>query len=406
MALSKVPADIEYYRSMLRMGETVETIRKSQMWKQIWDEPALKELQKKAMESLGGADFEPIRKFFADPANAEIPALAADAVSNEIFVSIGTGMGDLVSLAQELGGGLRFGPAFQQLLGQGQGDPMRTRARLLLQSLSEKPERLRVPDVMIGFKIREPAKVATQLKRIDPLIADALKDSPLKGRTRRIKLGDDEFLVLSLDGSLVPWDQIPIGMFEDKEGEFAPLMKHLKSMKLSIALGVRQGYLLLVIGQSTDSVLRFGGAGPKLIDRPELKPLANATTKPLTSISYASAKLRQATATTAEDITGLADGAKALLGQIGLPDDLTNSLTKDIDALTQSLAKGLVRPEAAFSYSFRTTRGWETFDYDSTPAGASSTKPLTLLNHVGGNPILASVWRSKTTVDDYRVFVK
>jgi hypothetical protein len=405
-ALAKAPADVEYYRSMLRMGETFETIGRSRAWKQIWDEPALQEFRKKVQEGLGGAGLEPIHKFFADPDNAEIPALAANAFSNEIFVYAGAGTGDLISLFQELAGTARFGPAFLQGLGQNPGDPTRARARLLLQSLAEKPERVRIPDLIIGFKVSEPTKVTAQLKRIDPLLADALKDTPLKGRSKRVKIGDDEFLVLSLDGSLVPWDQVPIAMFEEKEGEFAPLMKHLKAMKLSVAIGVRQGYLLVAIGQSTDAVLKFGGAGPKLAGRPELKPLAKAASKPLTAVSYASAKLRQATATTAEDVTGFADLVKGFTGQLGLPDDLGKSLDKDLESLAQSIAKSLVKPEATFSFSFRTSRGWETFDYDYTPTSASSSKPLTLLNHVGGNPILAAVWRSETTIDDYRALVK
>lgn len=405
-ALAKAPADAEYYRSMLRMGETIDIIGKSQMWKQIWDEPALKEFRKKAFESLQGEDFAPVRKFFADPANSELPALAIDALSNEVFLYTGAGTGDVISLFQELAGGMRFGSAFQKLLDQGNADPTRARVRILLQSLSEKPERIRIPDLVIGFKVSDSTKVATQLKRIDPLLADALKETPLKDRTKRVKLGDDEFLVLTLDGSMIPWDKADLGQFEDKKDEFAPLMKHLKAMKVTVSLGVRQGYLLLCIGSSTDSVLKFGGAGPKLASRPEFKPLAQAAGKPLTSISYASAKLRQAVATSPEDITEFADGIKGLIGQAGIPADLAKSLNKDLDDLAKSIGKTFVKPEATVSFSVRTKRGWETFDYDYTPTGGASEKPLTLLNHVGGTPILAAVWRSQTTVEDYRAFVK
>jgi len=407
-ALSKVPADAEYFSSTLRLGETIETIGKSRLWQQSWNDPAVQDLVKKARESFAGEGFEPLRKFFADPANAELPALALDAFSNEIFVYTGAGTGDLLALLQELAGGARYGPAFQQLLGQGAGgDPTRARARIILQSLSEKPERVRIPDLVIGFKVSDPAKVNAQLKRLDPLVADALKDSPLKGRSKRVKIGDDEFLTLNLDGSLVPWDQVPLAMFEDKEGEFAPLMKHLKAMKLTIALGVHEGYLLLAIGHSTDAIAKFGGAGPKLAGVPALKPVTDASGKPITSISYISAKLRQATATTAEDVAAYNEVARAVLEKAEIPADLEKAVMKDVESLTAAIARGLVKPGAVASYSFRTPRGWQTLAYDYTPtAGPAETRPLTLLNHLGGAPLLAAVWRSGTTVDDYRTFVK
>ncbi|HUR52548.1 MAG TPA: hypothetical protein VMZ71_00315, partial [Gemmataceae bacterium] len=68
--------------------------------------------------------------------------------------------------------------------------------------------------------------------------------------------------------------------------------------------------------------------------------------------------------------------------------------------------RGLKPPRGAMSYTARTDRGWETFDYDYTEPAAGAPKPLALLNHLGGDPLLAAVWRSNTTADDYRGFVK
>ncbi|CAN5621898.1 hypothetical protein BH11PLA2_BH11PLA2_53280 [soil metagenome] len=407
-ALAKTPASAEYFRSSFRMGETMSILAKSQAWKQILDEPAVKELRNKAMGELTGDKFGPVIKFFADPANAEIPELAADALSQESFVYTGSGTGDILSLLQELIGVARYGPALQQL--QGGNADTRARARMLLLMLAEKPERLKMPDFMFGFKVSEPTKVAIQLKRLDPLIAEALKDpqikdTPFKDCIKRVKVGDDEFLVLSLDGSMIPWDTIPIGDFEEKDGEFAPLVKRLKAMKITISLGVRQDYLLVCIG-STDAILQFGGSGEKLINRRELKPVADAMGKPLLSVGYTSAKLRQSVATTAQDIQGMADMAKGLLALAALPEDVVAGLEKDFDKVAQSIAKSLVKPEATVSYSTRTSRGWESFDYDYSPAGGVTKQPLTLLNHVGGNPIFALVGRSDTTVEDYKAQVK
>jgi len=349
----------------------------------------------------------PLRKFFADPANAELPALAADALSNEVFLYMGAGTGDLIALIQEAAGGARHGPGLDQLFGQKWGDdPGRAQARGALRALAEKPERLRVPALVIGFKVSDPPKVAAQLKRVDPLLAEVLKGTPLAGRSGRAKVGGDDFLVLTLDGSLVPWDGLNLAQYEEKKGEFDPLLKHLKSMKLTVAVGVRQGYLLVAVGDSTDTIARFGGDGPKLADRPELKPLAKLAGKPLTAVGYTSAKLRQSVAITAEDVAGYADRAKILLGQADLPADQRKAIEKDLDAFAAAVGRGLTKPGAAASASVRTARGWETLDYDYTDPGPGEPRPLTLLNHLGGDPLLAAVWRSGTTVEDYRALVK
>ena len=96
------------------------------------------------------------------------------------------------------------------------------------------------------------------------MLADALKETPLKGRSERVKVGGDEFLILKLDGSLVPWDMIPIGMIEEKEGEFAPLVKKLKSLTLTVAVGVLQQNSAgqidgLGIGAHADGIDRMRG---------------------------------------------------------------------------------------------------------------------------------------------------
>ena len=404
-ALDKVPADAEYFSSMLRMGETVATIGKSRAWQQLWNEPEVQALWKKALEKYNEAD-NPLKAFLADPANKDIPALAADAFSHEVFISAGAGTSDMAEVFMELIGTARYGVKLQKLLGQGDADPERTRIRLVLQSLATNPQRLRIPELLIGFKLTDGAKAAAQLKRLDPLLATALALTPLKGRSKRVKVGDDEFLALELDGSLVPWDQLPIAMYEEKEGEFAPLVKRLKAMKLSVAIGVRHGYLLLAIGESTANIAQFGGKGPALASRAEFKPMAKAAGRPLTAVSYSSAKLRQAVATTPEDVLAFGELAKAGLDQAPIPDDLRKPLEKDIEGVLKAIAKGLKKPSAAMAFSVRTASGWETFDYDYTAPDAAPQKPLTLLDHLGGNPLMAVVWRSGTTVDDYKAFAK
>jgi hypothetical protein len=403
-ALAKVPADIEYFSSTLRFGETFTAISNSQAWKTISSDPGVKSLHGKALESLSNPQFAPVVKFFMDPANAAIPELAADACSKEIFLATGAGTGKSMALLQDLIGVAQFGPAFAQLQGGNAG--IEERAHMLLSVLAEKPDRVRGPDVMIGFKVSDPVAVTAQLKRLDPVLKDLLKDSPLQDRIERVKIDEDDFLTLSLDGNMVPWDTIPFHRIEEEDGEFKPLVKHLKSLKLHVAIGVRQGYLLIVLGRDAESVRQFGAAGPRLMSRKEFAPVVKAAGKPLLSCNYTSAALRQAIATTEEDIEGTAEMVKGMLPLARLNDELIERIESDIDTIAKSFIAELVKPEATLDYSIRTQNGWETFAYDYTPVDGVSTKPLTILNHLGGRPVLALASRTDYQLKDHQSMVK
>ncbi|MGL6097337.1 MAG: hypothetical protein ACRC7O_16250, partial [Fimbriiglobus sp.] len=97
---------------------------------------------------------------------------------------------------------------------------------------------------------------------------------------------------------------------------------------------------------------------------------------------------------------------KLLLEQAELPDDLTEAIEKDIDELAGSLARDVPKPGAAVGVSLRTPRGWESCAFDPTTPTGPAPKPLTVLKHFGGRPLLAFAGRSGTTADDFRTVVK
>ena len=117
---------------------------------------------------------------------------------------------------------------------------------------------------------------------------------------------------------------------EEKEGEFEGLRKSLKKLKLTLSLGVRQGYLLFGFGSSTDSLAQLGGDGPRLMSRPEMKPLVRALGKRLTGIGYSSKELAAQLGTSAEDIDNLAAGAGQILEAVEVPEERRKVSTKGL----------------------------------------------------------------------------
>lgn len=239
------------------------------------------------------------------------------------------------------------------------------------------------------------------------LMHAAEQKAELKGRVGRAKAGGGDFVTLTLDEKLIPWDQIPVQDFEEKPGDMAPVMNKLKSLKVTISVGVRDGYLLLGIGESTAPVAKLGGPGQHLTDLPEFAPLAKQADRRLTSVAYSSKAIRTRLEATGKDIEDMLE----LLRTSVPPDALTPAqrrrMEKDFKELAGDLKKAIPERGAALSFTFLTPTGQEGYAYDwSKHPQVDGSKPLTLLNHVGGSPILAAAGRSKQQSEGYATLAK
>jgi hypothetical protein len=414
-ALDQLPADTEMVFSVLRLGETLERFGQTNLWKMIREDKFAQEAWKQlvAKYEAGEGEWGMIKAILADPANKDWPALAADLGSHEIFVAAGAGSADLYAAYQEAFGYEGLWQSFMEGVknpnGNQANDAVKKRYRALLLSYNAKPDRLKVPNILLGFKVTDEKKLARQLDRLDDFLPTVLKGSKLEGRVAKEKVAGGEFRVLTLDREIVPWNDLEEALeeFEEKPNEFKDLVAHLKKRTLKVALGVRNGYLLVAFGETLDQLGRFGGAGDTLAARKEFQPLAKHADKPITSVGYASAKFRQAATPNATVVPGIVEILReALKRSEELPEDQRKAIEKDLETLAKDLANGVKPLQAEMAFSFRSAGGWESYSHDYTPTDGVSKTPLTMLNQLDGNPLFAAVYRSRTTVEDYKNLVK
>lgn len=409
-AIKQIPADAAFFNTMLRNREQIEAIGKSKAWARLMALPAVQDLRKMADSELGkpGSPLAQFRAFFEQPENRQLLEVLGDMVSHEVYIYGGENFADFMALLADINGAVQFGP-LQAILTEGPAAANRPDTQIIavLQALDANRERLKPPDLIIGFKLTKPDAAEAQLKRLEELLQGVLAQTPqLKGRLKREKVAGGEFLTFTLDGSMVPWQEIPFKRFEEKPGQFDALQKSLRQMKLTISFGIRDGYLLLSIGESNKQLTRLG-QGKRLIDRPEFKPLGKFAKERLTSISYTSQAFNAKIATGKEDIDGLVEFAKGALTKANLTADQRKRIDKDLDDLATGLKSGITEPGASLGFAFLTKRGQESYSYAlDSAARAGTVKPLTLLNHVGGSPILACVGRGMPTPEQYKGFIK
>jgi len=410
-SLDLIPADVAFYSAMLRNREQVDAVANSKTWARLTKLPYYQmalSLLKQHYEQ--DDDFAAIRQWMRQPENRDLVALLIDAVSTEIFCSGGGNCVDFIDLMQELNAG-RYSELVQLLM-DSQAKDRKARnyvsMRGMLRALANNPDKLKFPDLVFGFKIKDSHKAEAQIKRLEAFGEVLAQLQPImQGRIKRVKIGDKRFLTLNLDGGMVPWDQIDWQDLEEKAGEFEGLRKNLKKLKLTISLGVRHGFLLLALGSTTAGVAQLGGDGPRLTSLAELKPLLQAAGKRLTGIGYTSKALAAQMGTTAKDIDELASGAGDILDAVGVSGPRRKAILKDVSALASDLKKNLTPPGASLSFSYLTPRGYEGYDYQySEFPDRDSTQSLTLLDHVGGDPIFAVAGRSKGTLQRYQTLSK
>jgi hypothetical protein len=327
-------------------------------------------------------------------------------IGHEVFCYGADNTARFLELMTVINGANQMG-TFMAAVQQAQAaDRAKIQAQAVLRALNERTDLIQIPDMVIGFKLGKPEVATAQLKRLDDFLTKFLKQVPPPIAQRYKKGSGATMFTITLDGALVPWDKVSLKQFEDKEGEFDNLLEKLKKLTLTVSLGVRDDYLLISVGESTAFLSKLGN-GPLLGDRPEFKPLQKYAGERLTGISYASKELRSHGGMTKRDIDTMAAEAKKYLEKSEIPPPIRERLTKDLGDLARDFKSFIHEQGAQLSFSFLNGHGQESFSYDwSAHPGVDGSRPLTLLHHLGGSPLLAILGRSKYQPENYQMLVK
>ncbi len=409
-SLDLVPADASFYAASLRMKEQLDIVLESRAWARLMEMPAVKMalgMAKAELEKPGGPK-EQWDSSMENPDNQRLVELLKDMATQEVFIYGDQRFADWLGVTLDAVSAAQYAPLFNKLAG-GEGNDEQVAMMAVLQTLSDNLDRLAVPDVVIGFKITDPAKADLQIRRLETLVnvvVQLLTINELKDRFGRVSVGGHDFIELRLDGRLVPWEELPFGEYAEDPGDYEKLKQHLRSLKLTIDLGVRDGYVLFSIGDSNEHLANLG-KGELLVNRPEFKPLREQLSKRLVSVGYTSKSLNSLIAGTDQDIDELLDMARQLVPHIDQDEDLKKRVLSDAEELAKDLKQYIPEPGASASFSFLTPRGYESYAYNwAQDPSLDDSQRLTLLDHLGGSPLLAAVSRSKYSPEQYDMLVK
>src|SRR4029077_11018493 len=106
-----------------------------------------------------------------------------------------------------------------------------------------------------------------------------------------------------------------------------------------------------------------------------------------------------------EDVAQMMKGLKEKLDGAPISEQLKTKIGKDFDALGEDMIADVASTGASMSFEFLTGHGTEGFAYNYAPR-TGPTKPLTILDQVGGNPLVMLAGRGHDCTPGYKKMVK
>ena len=427
-SLRLIPNDAAFYAAVLHTRRQLEAVAASRAWASLKEMPISREcvrlraspvvrlalhLAKARMDKMAEqappdslpAQARQIQTILEDPQVRSVLALLGDMLSQEVFVYGDQSFLELVELTHRLNVAMRYGLVVENLIGQVDGVNHEVLpGELFVSTLVANLDLIKTPNLVIGFKLSDTRRAAWELAKIELMGTVASLANPmLKGRFRRTMVAGHRCLTLSLDGAMLPWDDMPLEELTRlgvDPNDVDRLTGRVKELPLVIGLQLRDDYLLLSIGSSTDALARLGGEG-RLADLPQMRPLVEFADRRITSIGYLSQALGAKIVDCGRDVDGLLRVVDALLPRIGLDAHVQAQINRAAAALAADLKRRLPSRGAITSLSFLTDRGIEHYVHDwGDHSWVEGYKPLALLEPVGARPLLAAVLRTKCSPDD------
>jgi hypothetical protein len=403
-SLKMIPADASFYSTSLRLGEQMDQFVKSTAFAKLRALPAVKVALEKFHEDAGKPDNPAgqMLQMLKDPANVELVELLADMPRQEMFIYGGPTWARLIPVLLDANWAQQIAPVKALISGQ---DASKAQARAALQIFNAAADKIEFPELVLGFKLTKAAPAVAQLKRLETLLTQMTANNPqLKGRVKRTKVGGADAVTFSVDGSMVPLDQIPWSDYEEHEGQFQKLRVRLKTLTLTVSLLVKNDYLMLTVGPHA-GVAETLGKGPGLTSRSELAPVIKFADRNPVAISYISKALATGSSTTGENMLGMLDMVKDGLDKVGLTEKRRLAIDKDLKRLISEVIASLPKPGATVAVSFFSDHGQETYVYNyGTSPDDATPKLLSILEHLGGSPLIAIAGRVNDPTPGYRNF--
>ncbi|MCA9124301.1 MAG: hypothetical protein H6822_27200 [Planctomycetaceae bacterium] len=402
-SLRLVPTDAAYYSVSAHLREQYDTLLKSRAAAKVLEMPIVQTglAMARAKWNDPEGDFAPFKAIFEQPENRRLADVLVDAVSHEVFIY---GDKDCVAFLKAYKEISRSNQAVMRELNVAEApEAAEELVKKLSSVIAQNLGQAKVPDTVIGFRLSDTESALAQLARFEQILGEYLANYPdLKRRLSRQQFAGGDFLTMQLDGTLIPWDKLARTTSFDLD----EIQGKVSKMTASVAIGVKDQYLLVSIGDSNDHLGALG-QGEVLADRKELMPLRQQKQQQICSVCYVSEAFAQQMNAAEQRLDQIDSLANQLLPMSELDASLQQQIGSDVRGLVADLKQMIPKSGAMTTFTFWHDRGYEGYTYNwSENLSLDGSQPLTILEHSGGSPILVIARRKSYTPEAYETISK
>lgn len=405
-SLKTVPADAAFYSASLRLKEQWDAFLGSKAYRKLMEIPLI-QLAKMQISFQWQQNNTPpiakVREYFESPAGQDAVGVLKEMWSEEVFTYGGNNVADTIRILMEANSMAR---AVRIEAATSENDGEKDVADKLLKKFTEQIGKgISVPTMVVGFRVKDTERAKRELNEIHSLLRGVLDERlpDLAAHLQREQIAGAEFLTLRVDGSMIPWDEIQEKAEKLDEDQFNTIRDAVSKLTAVVALGVTDEFVLFSIGATTEHLEKLG-QGETLAGNAALEPLKKHAGERVVGISYLSKAFAKSLGSPQKTMDDIAGGVEEALVQAKLDKEDRRTILDDIRAF--DIAKYMPEPAEMSGIAFLTSRGYEAFQYSSGKRPMmDSSKALSILNHVGSNPLLLFASRSKNSVEDYTQLV-
>jgi hypothetical protein len=396
-SLRLIPVDADLY---------VGSYRQSEQWNQFLSEPFVKKLLDLPVVQENLEEFQQqwknregasanIRMVWDNPNFKEALQFLQQIAKDEWFFFADKSMSSMLRATAAMN------EEFQAIVSrQAAGDDLD--ASEVFDKLIDGVESFVIPTTVIGARCEDEDLAITKVDQLEAAIQLGASMAPdaskLVRLLKRVEDSRGSRLTIELSGKLIPWELVPITDGFDEEAR-DNLKDVLNRKSIAITIGTLDKYFLVGFSERSKDILNLGKSA-SLLEHPDMAPVQEGLKKPIFSINYVSDSFALANFDSQLKNFFSKNFSNLLLqveGQTELSDelqDLLGGIRADLHWMDDAIGQYVPTQKGSASYKYFTPEGWEQMTYNRTKdVLQDGSKPLSLLQHVGGDPLMMLVSR-------------
>jgi hypothetical protein len=399
-ALRWVPASAAFFSTSLRIKEQWQMFASTKACAKLKSLPIVQMAHaqiKNALEN-GNDDMKQAKEFWLSPSNKGLRELMLDCVSHEIFMFGDDSFAKSFSMLNQMG--QQVNSLQWKMIGKTESEREAALSEEVLKLLKDNLAEVNAPRMVMGFRTSKSEIATAELDRLEGMakvMLQKVEGGAYAKRLSRSKGDASDMLSFRIDGGMIPWNKIREEAEEEgtEPEQIDQLEKLLKDRELVVGLGINDGYVVLAISPDGDASKLFAKSD-LLVDSPKLKLLRDNADKALVSIGYASAEFMRGLAGNNKFMDDAVMALEVKLPELDLDDSVKKQLVADMKELATDIEKVMPKPGAMMGFSYLTKDGYEGYAEDgSENFYLDGSKPLTILDHAGSDPIVVAASRQK-----------